>query len=325
MITQRQRLLVLTGCCACLLIGTAVALPAAAADEQTNDAIAPVRENRRSTARIEGDSEQEASVGMACQVRQVVLPGPELEVRSVDPRTTPVIVRIDAVYPHGDSFRYDLTWFGLEPGHHDLSDYLSRKDGSPADELPSIPVTVSSVIQSGDPLPGFYDTRPRVRSGGYQLMFIAGIVVWVAGLIAILCIGRSRRSADVKGTEETPTDRIRQIEELLQRAMSTGFLTATEKAFLDARVVAFWRERRQLNHMTADAALRVLRQDSEASPLLQTLEQWLYRPPSDDREDLNSLLKPLRDAVHAARADTPASPGGTPAASVPSVATEEQV
>ena len=41
----------------------------------------------------------------------------------------PVVVRIADVYPHGSAFRYDLVYYGLEPGDYDLTEFLRRKDG----------------------------------------------------------------------------------------------------------------------------------------------------------------------------------------------------
>ena len=58
-----------------------------------------------------------------------VLPGSELEVKPIGERT-PIVLRIVRVFPHGTAFRYDLEYYGLEPGSFDLKDYLQRKDRS---------------------------------------------------------------------------------------------------------------------------------------------------------------------------------------------------
>ncbi|MEZ6065121.1 MAG: hypothetical protein R3B90_05320 [Planctomycetaceae bacterium] len=69
-----------------------------------------------------------ANVGLPGKLTDVVLPGSELTVGPVDD-DTPVIIRIDAVRPHGTDHRYDLTVYGVEPGEYDLGDYLVRVDG----------------------------------------------------------------------------------------------------------------------------------------------------------------------------------------------------
>ena len=93
-----------------------------------------------------------ATVGMPVSVHDLVLPGGELEV--VPPSdATPVIVRLDAVRPHGAHFRYDFSWYGLEPGHYELADFLRRKDGSPAADLPQLTLEVRSLLAPGQVQP----------------------------------------------------------------------------------------------------------------------------------------------------------------------------
>src|SRR5664279_2863147 len=62
---------------------------------------------------------QSSTVGLPVDVKQIVLPGTELESTPWDDKS-PVVVRIIEVYPHGDAFRYDLSYQGLEPGDYDL-------------------------------------------------------------------------------------------------------------------------------------------------------------------------------------------------------------
>src|SRR5262245_49219942 len=70
------------------------------------------------------------TVGMSGRMDQVVLPGSELEVKPLEDRRTPVVLRIANVYPHGTAKRYDFVYYGLEPGSYDLRNFLRRKDGS---------------------------------------------------------------------------------------------------------------------------------------------------------------------------------------------------
>ena len=57
-----------------------------------------------------------STVGMPARIDQLVLPGTELEVRPIDDRLAPIVVRIVNTYPHGSAFRYDIVYYGLEPG-----------------------------------------------------------------------------------------------------------------------------------------------------------------------------------------------------------------
>ena len=86
------------------------------------------------------DDQRQATVGMPAHIDQLVLPGPELEVRPLDDSGSPVVLRITNAFRHGTAYRYDMVYYGLEPGKFDLRDYLRHKDGSSATDLPAIPV-----------------------------------------------------------------------------------------------------------------------------------------------------------------------------------------
>ena len=58
-----------------------------------------------------------STVGLPARAEQLVLAGTQLEPAPWDD-ATPVVVRIEAVYPHGTAFRYDLVYQGLEPGEN---------------------------------------------------------------------------------------------------------------------------------------------------------------------------------------------------------------
>src|SRR5947209_8482267 len=88
------------------------------------------------------------TVGMPARLT-VVLPGPELEARPIDSREAPLVLRIIRVEPAEDGYRYEVEYTGLVPGRFDLRDYLRRKDRSPVTRLPSVHVTVQSVLPPG--------------------------------------------------------------------------------------------------------------------------------------------------------------------------------
>ena len=71
-----------------------------------------------------------STVGLPVEVEQLVLPGTELEPAPWDDKS-PIVIRVEAVYPHGTSLRYDLMYQGLEPGEHDLRKYLAAKMARP--------------------------------------------------------------------------------------------------------------------------------------------------------------------------------------------------
>lgn len=244
-------------------------------------------------ARIEGDSVLEVTVGMSGVVTQVILAGTELTVRDVNPRTTPIAVRIDHVYPHGAGFRYDLTWFGLEPGTHNLCDYLTRKDGTTTDNLPSIAVTVHSILLPEQVRPHAPDSGLLTRLGGYRTMTNLAIVVWVLGLLAIIFVGRTGRQTRSAAASEAVLSPVDHIRRLVDCGLKSGALSVEDKADLDIRILNFWRERRQLSDLSPGDALAKLKNDDEAGPLLLGLERWFYSRHAPDREEIMSLLEPL--------------------------------
>ena len=133
------------------------------------------------------------TVGMPARIEQLVLPGTELEAKPIEDRRTPVVLRIVNSYPHGSAFRYDIVYYGLEPGEFDLKDSVRRKDGSPITDVPSIPIKIEPVLPPGQIEPHRLALAPAPFLGGYRLLLIVGGLVWAAGLAAILLAGRRRQ------------------------------------------------------------------------------------------------------------------------------------
>ncbi|MBL8817720.1 MAG: hypothetical protein JNL58_16965 [Planctomyces sp.] len=269
------------------------------------------------SARIEGEAQVESTVGIPVQVLQVIYPGPELEVRDVDPRTTPIVLRIDAVYPHGADYRYDLTWSGMEAGTFNLTDYLRRKDGTESTDLPACTVTVKSVLA-----PDSIDIQLDIPEKGlipatYRSAWLIGGIVWVVGLLGFIFLGRRRQPSSVQpAPEDIARAKLRRIEQLIETAMREPAFSVQQKAELDLLIVDFWRERRDLTGVAPDKAIQTLRNDPEAGPLLQRAERWLYdRPENTSREEISALLAPLRELVREAAIKGRPSLSGTGTAS----------
>ncbi len=254
-------------------------------------------------ARIEGHAELAANVGMMAGIQQVVLPGSELIPRATDSRTAPVVIRIDAVYSHGDGFRYDLTWSAYESGTHDLTKYLARKDGTSTDDLPPLIVSATATLPPKRVAPNAPDSQPRISVGGYRALMWLGGLLWVAGLVAIMLRGRNRSTFEVDSTDKSPQSRLDVIRSLVASAVSSGEFSVADKARLEGLIVGFWREHKQIQELPAQAALARLSNDPDAGPLLRQLERWLYDRPQPEQLDLNVLLSPLDEM--AARNEEP--------------------
>lgn len=232
-----------------------------------------------------------ATVGMSATIRDLVLPGGEL-VAAPATRATALVLRIDAVRPHGDAFRYDLTWYGLEPGTYRLADFLVRKDGAPLGELPGHTVSVGSLLPPGQVEPHRPEAGQLPDLGGYQATLILGALVWCLGFVWLLV--RFRRRPE---PEAGPGARRVSLAERLRplvAAARAGELSPAGCAELELALLAFWRRRLGLAEGDAAAALRTLRAHPEAGPLLAGLEDWLHRP-DPAPVDLERLLAPYAE------------------------------
>lgn len=234
---------------------------------------------------------EETTVGFPVSFSGIVVPAPRLAVRTPQQRTDPVRLRIDRVDPHGTAFRYELTAIGLEPGEHRLGDYLVAEDGSAHPRVPEMRLRVRSVLPPGQIEPH----RPVDMSTGWRGLYlpilVAGGMLWLLGLVAILFVGRSRTSRPGETNQQlTLADRLRPK---ILRA-SQGELSPAEAAELERTLTSFWKHRLRLEHLPPERLLGELRKHEEAGPLLELLQQWLHSPHRGAAPDLEQLLRPYR-------------------------------
>ncbi len=231
---------------------------------------------------------------MPAKLEQLVLPGPELEARPIEDRRSAMVVRVAGAYPHGSAFRYDIIYYGLEPGRYDLKDYLRRKDGSSMEGVPSIPVSVQAILPPGQVEPHGLILGPSPWLGGYRLLILVGGLVWFGVLAALALAGRRKRQAEVEqmAWRATLADRLRP----LVMAASTGTLDAGRRAELERLLIGYWRRRLGLEDLPPARVIAALRAHPEAGALLRRLEDWLHRPAgSAGNVDVAALLAPYRD------------------------------
>lgn len=234
-----------------------------------------------------------STVGMPVRIEQLVLPGTELEPVAVTDKTL-VVIRIDAVYPHGSAFRYDLVCYGLEPGDYDLRKFLRRKDGSSIDDLPAIPFKVETRLAAGQIEPHGLGYASLPWLGGYRLLMVLAAVVWVAGLVWLLYPRRKKAAAVAAAATITPLSLADRLRPLVTDAVA-GRLAPAKLAELERALVSYWRRRLDLEALTPVEALSQLRAHPDASPLVTQLETWLHRPAGDRPVDVAALLEPYRN------------------------------
>jgi len=243
---------------------------------------------------LQGESQvPERPVGVAAVLREVVLPGPELEAAPQTP-AAPLVLRVIDVYPHGTDHRYDLEWYGLEPGRYDLAEYLMRVDGTVPEGLPALSVDVTSALAAdGIVTPNALSPTDLPSVGGYAALLIGLGVVWVLGL-ALLVAGRRKRRAMEAPAEAPPATLADRLRPLVERAVA-GELPREEHARLELGLIALWRRRLGLEDADAADAVARLRAHADAGPLLRALEEWLHRPKAARADvDVAALLAPYR-------------------------------
>lgn len=249
------------------------------------------------TASAESEPDEVANsrtspVGMPARLEQIVLSGSELVAKPIDAQG-PMVLRIVRTFPHGSDFRYDIEYYGLEPGKWNLANFLERKDGSEIGELTDLTVEITTMLPPGQVEPNKLAGEPVQGLGGYQLAMILGGVAWGIGLLAILFVGRKKADSggDKSETSTSLADRLRPI---VQQAIA-GELSSERLAELEMMLVAFWRKRLDIEHADAAEVIPRLRAHNSAGPLLIQLEEWLHQPGSNKAIDIAVLLEPYRD------------------------------
>jgi hypothetical protein len=236
---------------------------------------------------------RETTVGMPAKLEEVVLPGPELEVKPIDDLKTPVVIRVTDVYPHGSAFRYDLVYYGLKPGSYDLTKFLQHKDGSPALNLPPVNVTIKSAMPADRIEPNRIEAKEPPLLGGYRRLLEVSAMAWSAGLVLILYLTR-RAPAPAEIAATRPATLSERLRPLVEAAVA-GRLGPGEHAELERLLIGYWRRRVGLEDADPARALAALRSHDEAGPVIRRLEEWLHRPGGSTDVDPADWLRPYQD------------------------------
>lgn len=263
--------------------------------------ITPVPASPLSAAPLQAESAQPATgtVGIEGQVL-LRWSGKPLEVAPI-PDNSPVLVRIASITPgEGDEMVYDLRWIAMLPGDHDLSRLLRHGEGAAATQLPSMGISVSSLLKKDhegglnqipgpiSPILGFPEWVPW-----------AVAVFWLILPLTILTLIRWLRKAPVPEPEAAPPPTLAELLRPLVIAALAGELDDAKKATMERILLAHWRVELDLGSYRHGEGIQKLRSHPEAGILLVTVEQWLHsgRDEAVSDKQLEDLLAPYATPI----------------------------
>ncbi len=232
----------------------------------------------------------EARVGQPLRIEEIHIPGSQLQPIPRRDRTPPLVIRILDVRPAKDGFRYDFEVQGLDPGVHDLRQYLETIDSTTSPNQAPLQVRITTALPEGPPRP--HDLAPTEipKLGGYRTTLLVLGSIWLTGLISILLWRKKKPSA---ATSEGPPPTLAERLTPLVAAASAGTLSSEDRASLDRLLLAHWRRHLpEISDLPPAEALATLRRHPDSAPLLLALEKWIHSPARTEPENLEELLRP---------------------------------
>ena len=235
-----------------------------------------------------------ASVGVNIEIADIEIAGDKVEPVPRMDSASPLVLRISRSKKSETGYIYSFRVEGYEPGDYNLCDYLQRVNGKLlGSDVEEIPFHVDSVLEAGvmDVKPPKVITPKRID--GYTLWLKISIGFWIVVPIIFLIVRMKRSSQAVdKPMPPTLADR---IAPMVQQA-ANGTLNIDDRAALERMVLGHWLEKKpELNNLTTAAAIKRLRADEAASPLLLALEKWLHSPQGADDAEIGDLLAPYAE------------------------------
>ena len=236
--------------------------------------------------------EEAAPLGIKMQIRDYVIPGPEVEAKPLS-KESAIVLRIKSVYPHGKSFRYDFEYYGLEAGSFDLGDYLQSKNNKPMTEQPKLPVTFKSFLAPERITPNPPEDAELPRFIKYKHLLIFGAAFWLIGLLLLIFGARKKLNLLDPSTPEllSPAEILRPLVEAARK----GKLGKEGQAKLERTLIIFWSQRMNISNESPSTALSKIKAHPEAAPLFEKLESWFHCPNPEEPSDLYALLKPYHE------------------------------
>ncbi len=212
-----------------------------------------------------------ASIGSGLVIEDLEIKGSELAVIPRIDSKVPIILRIVNSEATENGYSYDLHVEGLDEGKYNLADYLKRADGSES-AIPKISFEAYSILKDKWTEPRTLEKIKPEKIGGYFTLVLVLIILWIAGLAAIILLKRKRATVAHVIADPTLGER---IYKLLKK--SNNNLTSTQKAELDRMVIGHWLHQfPDLEHRPIADSITFLKSQSDSAPMLLSIEKWLH-------------------------------------------------
>ena len=236
----------------------------------------------------------ETSVGINIKVDGIEITGEKVQPIPRMDSSAPIVIRISNSEKTDAGYVYDFRVEGYEPGDYNLCDFLQRLSGKPlGEDVEAIPFHVDSVLE-----PDVMDVEPPAiiepeRIGGYKLLLKVFAGLWL--LIPIIYLIMKQKKSSQEVDEKLPPTLADRIAPMVQQA-ADGTLSTDDRAKLERMVLGHWMEKKPaLRNLTTAEAIKQLRADDEASPLLLALEKWLHSPSPSEYAEISDLLAPYAE------------------------------
>jgi hypothetical protein len=209
----------------------------------------------------------------------------------------PLVARIKSIQPvDSQKFLYQVSYFGLEKGTFNLTDYLCTPDGNRLRQ-PILPVHVSShVPDSAEYVIQNPPISNHAKPPPYTALLSLSAFVWVAaGLWMFLPRGKKPAPAPPTVPRKEAV-KVQTLEDLLRPLVEKAAnksISGEEKTRMEHILTQYWGALLRLDHLNSVEQLRRILDHVEAGALLRAVEQWLYQPDSEiPPAEINEILKP---------------------------------
>jgi hypothetical protein len=239
---------------------------------------------------------QQAPMGLPTRFTDIFIAGEKVEPIPRTDSSSSLVIRILAIKPASEGFRYDMEVYGLDAGTYSLGDYLRfTKNLQPAKELQTtLEITTqhpSDVLPKPQPLE---HTGPENLSHYRSFIWIFS-VVWALVLVCILVY---RKPAAKNLAAEIQLESTHEKLQKLVLATAHGELDLTQKSTLERLIIGHWKKQVPgLDVLPTAEAISQLRTHPEASPLVLKIEHWLHAPSqSITQKEIEPLLTAFKES-----------------------------